>query len=38
MKPAIIGMAAKKIMVVPCKVKKELYSDSVRKVFSGNAS
>ena len=38
MKPAIIGIAAKKIIVVPCKVKNELYSVSVRKVFSGTAS
>ena len=34
----IIGIAAKKIMVVPCKVKNELYSVSVKNVFSGSAS
>ena len=38
MKPAIIGIAARKIMVVPCRVKNELYSVSVRNVFSGTAS
>ena len=38
MKPAIIGIAAKKIIVVPCKVKNELYSSYVRKSFSGSAN
>ena len=38
MKPAIIGMAARKIIVVPCSVKKELYWSYVRKSFSGTDS